>query len=268
MRQHIRNFFSSIANYLKRQARHVWSNIALVVIAAVLVELTSAIQYYYARKQIFETVRQNAETELKVKSLEIQKVMTAVETATDNLLWFARQRLNQPDSLFTVSRRLVEQNNTIVGAALIFTPDYYPEKGHWYEPYVARHKDGTLEEIQLGGPDHDYFKADWWKKGISSEKGYWSDPYYDKDGAKMMLCTYFVPVRDSSGKVVALFGADVSLDWLSGVINARPVHPSSYNLMISSTGQLMVCPVESLVMRHNIQEVTARMEEARSRWFR
>ena len=121
MRQHIRNFFSSIANYLKRQARHVWSNIALVVIAAVLVELTSAIQYYYARKQIFETVRQNAETELKVKSLEIQKVMTAVETATDNLLWFARQRLNQPDSLFTVSRRLVEQNNTIVGAALIFT---------------------------------------------------------------------------------------------------------------------------------------------------
>ena len=261
MRQYIRNIFRSIGNYVKRQARHVWSSIALVVIAAVLVELTSAIQYYYARKQIFETVRQNAETELQVKSLEIQKVMTAVETATDNLQWFVRQRLSQPDSLYTVSRRLVEQNNTIVGAALIFIPDYYPEKGHWYEPYVARHQDGTLEEIQLGGPDHDYFKADWWKKGINSEKGYWSDPYYDKDGAKMMLCTYFVPVRDASGKVVALFGADVSLDWLSGVVNARPVHPSSYNLMISSTGQLMVCPVESLVMRHNIQEVAARLED-------
>lgn len=260
-KQHIKPFISGILSKIGSETKNVRSSIVLVVIAAILVELTSAVQYYFARQHIYETVQQNAETELQVKSLEIQKVMTAVETATKNLLWFARQRLNQPDSLYAVSRRLVEQNSTIVGAALIFTPDYYPQKGHWYEPYVAKRANGVFEEIQLGGPDHDYFETDWWKKAIKSENGFWSDPYFDRDGAKMMLCTYLVPVRDSSGKVVALFGADVSLDWLSDVINARPVHPSSFNLMISSTGQLMVCPVESLVMRHNIQEVTARIED-------
>lgn len=260
-KQHIRPFFSGISDRIRKQASHVWSSIALVVIAAILVELTSAVQYYYARENIYKTVQQNAETELKVKSLEIQKVMTAVETATSNMVWYAKQRLSQPDSLYEVSRRLVKTNSTIIGAALLFVPDYYPQKGHWFEPYVAERKDGTLEEIQLGGPDHDYFKADWWKKAVKADKGYWSEPYYDKDGAKMMLCTYFVPVRDASGRLVALFGADVSLDWLSEIINARPVHPSSFNLMISSTGQLMACPVESLVMRRNIQEVTARIED-------
>lgn len=260
-KQHISPLVSGTLRRLRVLAIRFRSSIALIVIAALLVELSSAIQYYYAREYIYKTVQQNAETELQVKNLEIQKVMTTVETAVHNSVWTVEQNLQNPDSLYRFSRHLVLQNKTIVGAALLFIPDYYPQKGHWYEPYVARRENGKIEEIQLGGPEHDYFRAEWWKKAIASDHGYWSDPYFDSDGAKMMLCTYFVPVHDASGRTIALYGADVSLDWLSNVINARHVHPSSYNLMISSTGQLMVCPVESLVMRQTIQEVTARIED-------
>ena len=260
-KQHISPVVSDAFRHLLKLVKRFGSGIALIIIAALLVQLTSAVQYYYARNYIYKTVQQNAETELQVKNLEIQKVMTAVETAVRNTVWTVEQSLQKPDSLYKFSRRLVMQNNTIVGAGMLFIPDYYPQKGHWYEPYVARREGDVVEEMQLGGPDHDYFQADWWKKGMEKEKGYWSDPYFDKDGAKMMLCSYFVPLHDANGRIVGLFGADVSLDWLSEVINARHVHPSSYNLMISSTGQLMVCPVESLVMRQTIQEVTARIED-------
>ena len=83
----------------------------------------------------------------------------------------------------------------------------------------------------------------------------------------MMLCTYTIPVRDSKGETVALLGADVSLEWLSSVINASHIYPSSYNVVISRTGWVMACPDESLIMRSTIQEVTASSADTTTRYI-
>lgn len=252
----------NISNIFKKLRRETpRSSLALIIIAALLVELTSAIQFWFAGEGIREEVQQRAETELKVKSLEIQKVMAVVETAVNNTVWEVEQQVGRPDSLYGVARRLVRQNDNIVGVGVSFIPNYYPDKGRWFELYVAQRADGTLEASQIGGPNHDYLNSTWFRKALASENGYWSEPYYDNAGAKMMLCSYFMPVHDSHGRVVGLLGADVSLDWLSSVINANPIYPSSFNVIISRTGKLMVCPAESLVLRRSIQDATAHIED-------
>ena len=233
------------------------SSVAIVVIVALLLQVISAIQYWFAREGIRDEVQHRAQTELNVKNLEIQKVMVAVETAVNNTVWAAERLLPTPDSLYLVLRRLVLQNSTIVGAGLLFQADYYPQKGRWFEPYVLLQPNGVLEESQIGGPTHDYLQAEFFQNGIQADSGYWSEPYFDNAGAKMMLCTYTQPIHDSSGRTVALVGADVSLDWLSSVINASHIYPSSYNVILSRTGQIMACPVESLVMQRTIQDITA-----------
>ena len=233
------------------------SGVAIIVTVAVLLEIISTTQTIFVRKAIHEEVVNRAETELRVKNLEIQKVMVAVETAISNTVWAAEHHLEQPDSLYSVLRRMVEQNSTIIGAGLMFKADYYPQKGHWFEPYVAERQDGSIEEAQIGSSTHNYLKADFYLNGIKAARGVGSEPYYDDTGAKMMLCTYTIPVHDSKGEIVALLGADVSLEWLSKVINATHIYPSSYNIVISRTGLVMVCPDESLILRSTIQEVTA-----------
>ena len=45
------------------------SSLALLVTAALLIELTAAVQYWYAKKGIREEVEQRAKSELKVKNL-------------------------------------------------------------------------------------------------------------------------------------------------------------------------------------------------------
>ena len=232
-------------------------SVAIIVTVAVLLELISAVQFMFARRGIREEVEHRAETELRVKNLEIQKVMVAVETAISNTLWTAEHRLESPDSLFTDIRRVLEQNKTVVGVGMMFIPDYYPQKGHWFEPYVARRPDGTIEENQIGCATHDYFETEFYQNGIRAEKGRWSEPYFDEAGARMMLCTYTVPVRNGEGRTVALFGADVSLNWLSGVINANQIYPSSYNIVISRAGKVMAGPDNRHIMRRTIQEITA-----------
>ena len=183
------------------------SSLAILITAAVLIELTAAIQYWYARKGIREEVEQRAKSELKVVNLEIQNIMTAVEVAVKNHAW---------------------------------------------EAEVAS---------QIGGENHDYTQSEFFSVPMKSGKPYWSEPYLDKDGAHDIVTTYGYPLRDKTGRVVAILGADVSLDWLDGLINASHIYPSSYNMMISRKGQLMVCPEESLVMRRTIQDVTAGMKD-------
>ena len=49
-------------------------NIAIMLTAAVLIEVTSIVQYFYAKEGIRKEVEHRAESELKAKSLEIRNV--------------------------------------------------------------------------------------------------------------------------------------------------------------------------------------------------
>ena len=237
------------------------SSLAIILTAAVLVELTNGVQYLFAKRGIQNEVEQRAKSELRAKSLEIENVTTAIEVAVNNMVWAVEAELANPENIPNITRMLLENNEQIVGAGVTFVADYYPKYGHWCELYVARRSNGDIEAEQIGGPDHDYLQSSWFSGAIAANEGYWSDPYYDEKGARMTLCSYFAPVHDQNGQVVALLGADVSLDWLSELINAKQIYPSSFNLLLSRTGQIMACPVESLVMRRNIEQVTADMSD-------
>jgi sigma-B regulation protein RsbU (phosphoserine phosphatase) len=232
-------------------------SVAIIVTVAVLLQLISAVQFMFAHRGIREEVENRAKSELHVKNLEVRSVLTIVETALANTLWTVENRLETPDSLYTDIRRIVEQNPTIVGAGMMFVPNYYPQKGHWFEPYVARRSNGTIEENQIGSAMHNYFDAEFYQNGMSAGKGRWSEPYFDEAGARMVLCTYTMPVHDKRGEIVGLLGADVSLGWLSDVINANHIYPGSFNVVISRTGQVLVGPDNRHILHHTIQEVTA-----------
>ena len=236
------------------------SSLAIIVTAAVLVEATTAIQYYYAEEGIRQEVEHRAESELKAKSLEIRNVMDVVEVAVENMAWAVEQRLSQPDSMLAVTQKLLADNEYIVGSAVAFEPYYYKGKGRQFSPYTYKH-DGTTTSKQLGTDQYDYHTMEWYTAPMESGHGHWSEPYFDEGGGEMMMSTYSLPIRDAAGRNVAIFTADVSLDWLSRIINARHIYPSSYNLLLSRKGQIMVSPVDSLVMRKSIWQVTAGMAD-------
>ena len=244
-----------------RKSMQTKSSLAILITAAVLIETTAIVQYLYASWGIQEGVRSRAEAELKLTSLHIRNVTIAVEVASSNMVWAIERELDTPDSIYNAMRRLVEHNPTIVGCGVAFIPDYYPQKGHWFEPYVAKRDGGVIEEMQIGSASHDYLQQTWFKTGLIADPGTWTEPYYDEAGAKMMLCTYVMPIHDAGGRVVAVLGADVSLEWLSTTINAHPIYPSSYNLMLSREGKILACPIDSTVMKQNIYAAAKRMED-------
>ena len=252
-----------MSNILKRvvpESLRQKSNIAIIVTAAVLVEATSAVQYYYAKVGIRQEVEHRAESELRAKRLEIRDVMNVVEVAVENMAWAVEQRLAHPDSMLAVTQKLLASNEYIIGSAVAFEPYYYREKGRQFSPYTYKH-DGTTTSKQLGTDQYDYHSMEWYTMPMQTGHGYWSEPYFDEGGGEMMMSTYSLPIRDASGRSVAIFTADVSLDWLAEVINAHNIYPSSYNLLLSRKGQIIVCPVDSLVMQQSSRDVSAEMAD-------
>lgn len=231
------------------------SSLAIIVTAAILIELTVAIQYWYAREGIEEEVVRRAKSELTVESLEIQNVMTSVEVAVKNHVWVVESMLEHPDSLYTVEHRFVRENEQIWGCGIAFIPYYYPSKGKWFEPYTTLKLDSNVVKKQIGGPDHDYTKLEFYKHTLEGDSAFWSEPYLDADGARGMVTTYTMPVHDKTGRCVAVMGADVALDWLADVVDANNAYESSYEMIISRNGLLMASPVESLVMQRNIIDI-------------
>ena len=249
-------------NSLKRVKRIVGtSGVLLIMTAAVLLELIAIIQYEYSHDEITKNLRLRAESELRAKDLAIQNILKQVETAVENHVWDAERLLAYPDSSYVVTRRLVEQNSNIIGSSLSFIPNYYSSEGYWFESYAVRRENGVIETMQLGSAAHDYTGMEFFEMPVEMDCARWSNPYLDSDGARMLLTTYSEPVHDSSGRVVAVLDADVSLDWLDNILSMQYVSPSSYHILMSHTGQLMSYPDKGKVMRSTFEEVVSGMKD-------
>ena len=146
---------------------------------------------------------------------KVTGMLDIVEVSGSNVLDEVEYYVEYSDEIFTALVSELELNNRLTGCGVGFVEEYYPECGKWFEPYASFDDNGNAVVAQIGGPDHDYFKSEWYRTGLTAGGGNWSNPYFDESGAKEIVCTYTLPVHDSSGRTVGVLGADISLNWLS-----------------------------------------------------
>ena len=237
------------------------SSIALMITAAILIQINGAVQYFFSRDGISKEVQQRARKELKVKNLEIEQTVTSVETAVANMVWAFERELSRPDSLYALERRVVEQNSMVTGCGIGFVADYYPENGRWFEPYVERLDNGSLEARQIGSESHDYLNAQWFLEGLKAQGGYWSEPYFDDAGARDMICSYTFPLHDIQGRTAAVMCVDISLNWLIDMF-ASPEGSSQASVLVSRQGRILACPDKTLVMQTTVNDISDMYEDS------
>ena len=223
--------------------------LTLIIGAALLLELTSGVLYYSAQNIIHRTVEKLIEREMNAIYLCIRNKLAKVEVTVDNMAWVVADDLEDPDWMYSITQRLVENNPSILGCMVTFVPDYFPQKGHWYEPYAVRRADGTIETMQLGSAEHDYTKIDFYTEAMAKNGGNWCEPYYDKDGARAMVTTYSVPVHDDKGKTVGVVGADIALDWLEEVVEEGKFYKSTQRYIVTEKGHLLAGKDSKLFQR-------------------
>jgi len=229
----------------------------LIFIAALTLEATSITQYIFSQKGIREEASMRAESQMETTKARIMDIINQAEAAVRNSVWIAQWCLEVPDSMGRVTERIVKDNPVVVGSTVAFVPGY-DKKHNLFAPYSYREEGtGTIKLKTLATREYDYPSQEWFTKPLELDAGYWSEPYVDDGGGDMLMTTYSLPLRDANGNVAAVITADISLDWLNELVGNVSVYPNAFSVLLSRSGQVMVCPVETLVMNTNIQDIQA-----------
>ena len=221
----------------------------ILLVAAVVLEATACLQYFYSRAAIDHEAVDRARAELRAAELEINAATGELEAAAKMLTNMAELSLPYPDGIFTCTSTLLETLDNVESAGVAFVPDYYPSKGRWYEVCSSRIIEGDSTRIytrQIGGAHHDYFQSEWFNNGLTIDSAWWSEPYLDDAGAQKMVVSCSHPVRDKAGNIVAVVCIDLSLSKLHRVSEYLQVYKDSYFSIRSSSGMDIVARPDTM----------------------
>lgn len=221
--------------------------VLFAVLAVFVAKRTSAMMSDEAERTARSVVRET------VGRINLQ--MASVETAVRNYAWVVGERLENPEAMYGITRKLVENNDFIIGSAIAFEPGFYKSKGRLYAPYSCVSTNGQLKSFAL---PYEYNAQDWYRVARDGGQTCWCDPYLDEGGGGVQMCTYSVPIKDAKGRVIAVLTADVSLEQLTEQIAAICPYPQSYATVISKSGKYIVMPPQGRTFERDAETVAIR----------
>lgn len=195
-----------------------------------------------------------------------RRVISDVYVAVTNNIYYLEHTLDNPDLHKNTMERIVKSGTRIRSCGICFVENYYPQKGRLFCPFAWRnvaHPDVVYSQ-DVGDADQNYLYDDWFLDVVKSDSARWSDPFYDGYDKKTALSAYNAPIHDAEGRVVAVLGADVSLDWLTAKLNeadstvnkssmmmASKFKMKSSNFIINYDGTFLTHPDESNIIKGN-----------------
>ena len=241
-----------IAKFKPRNSISGRLTIGVTIVSAIIFTLTCTVFIRMAANKMREEATKNAHSELSDTIHQIDAILKSVEVAVENTAWLVPYRVSSPEFMYSITEKILQNNDFICGCAVAFEPHYYDTMGEFYAPYSYRDKNDEIKSKQLGKETYDYHYMDWYQIPKLLDKPYWSEPYYDEGGSEMMMTTYSKPLYDEFGNLYAILKADLSLEWLTELVGNIKAFERSYNLMVSRNASFIVHPDRNLILNETI----------------
>ena len=231
----------------------------VVLIVVVILTATVFVANYYVMRSIKLEENVKANGTLHIVGQRLEAALISVEVAVRNHLSDIREDLGNPDELYGITQMMLEENPNIVGSAIAFRPNFFPEQGVWFSPYSYR-EDKTIKTKQLGSEEYDYHTMDWYQTTDSLGHEYWSEPYFDEGGGEMLMTTYCYPLTDEEGNLIAVVTADILLDYLSELLDAD-FFKHAFACILTRKGTFISHTNEGLELENNIFKITGNTQQ-------
>jgi sigma-B regulation protein RsbU (phosphoserine phosphatase) len=224
-----------------------------MVVGAGLVLLAVSAYTYLEARQILRTQQRSEITQaMQATANRIEIVEGSVEKVVQGLALSVDDLEPGPEKAGRLLERAVLRNPELVGAAIAYDPEVYGS----FAPYA--YMDGDLVRVKdLGRNGRAYEGGDWYQLPFQTGKAQWTEPSYDEGGANMVTATYSVPVhldRDAA-PVSAVVTGDVSLTWLSALLQGLDLGETGYAFLISQNGTFIAHPDHDFIMNESIFSV-------------
>ena len=186
----------------------------------------------------------------------VRRVISDVYVAVTNNIYYIEHNLDDPDCHKETMVRIVKSGTRVRSCGISFIEDYYyPKKEHRFCPFAWRNSANpdVIYSQDMGDADLDYLTADWFLDVVKSDSAQWSEPFYDGYDENTTLSAYEVPIHDQAGRVVAVLGADISLDWLTSKLSEADTTINKSVMMMASIFEMKS---ESFIINHDGSYIT------------
>ena len=196
-------------------ARRMTRRVMLVLL--VMMSALGFLIYYITKELVVEISGSTVHNTIQTTGEIICSQMLEVSVAVENNIFDIERNLGQPDEIQRITERIVKLNPRIRSCGISFIENYYPNKGHAFCPYTW--KDDSLQvNTQKGTPLGDYLESEWFKEAVAKDSAYWSKPFFDAHEKERPFVAYLQPIHDRQGRVVAILGADLSLEFMTDLL--------------------------------------------------
>ncbi len=200
-------------------ARRLTRRVMLVLL--VMMGALAYLIYHVSSSVVVGVNGDNFHSSMQASAMTISNAMSEVNVAVNNNIKDIEDHLSQPDVMGGIMKRIVEYNPRIRSCGISFIENYYPKKGRIFCPYAWRDDSMRVELRPANDPNNDYLASEWFSDAVAKDSAYWSQPFFESGDAKTPLVAYMYPIHDRQGQVVAILGADLSLGFVTELLNKQ-----------------------------------------------
>ena len=192
---------------------------SILLMAVPIFVLSVGIFYLQSRYLIRQEAMARSNSIVRSMIQRVSNYMYSIEASTKANAWLLEDNFC-PDSLVSISQRVVRLNPHILSCSVITAPDMFPKyvntgKAGWVDPFDG-HTEGTI----------DYNEA---------------------------VATYCHPLRSKSGQIIGVITTDLSFSHLAKIINDAPLpYPNAYFVLTGDDGRFFIHPDTTQLFRKTI----------------
>jgi sigma-B regulation protein RsbU (phosphoserine phosphatase) len=157
-----------------------------------------------------------------------------------------------------IARNAVSDHPSVFGVSIAFQPRVLAGGTERFGTYV--HRTNAVSRFatrDLATPEQAYWERDWYREAIDKGMAVWSEPFFDQGGTDKNVVRLAVPFfrattgdeREPAGVVAAV----IELDWLRRLANTNEFSDTSYAIIFSRTGKLIIHPKANYVIAETIE---------------
>jgi signal transduction histidine kinase len=225
----------------------------IMLLAVPLFVLSLGAFYVQSRYLIRQQAIQRTNSILKTTIQRVRNYMNTIETSTNANAWLLEEHFT-PDSLESVSKRMVRFNPNILSCSVSTVPNTFPQYGRYFSIYTVNEVD-TI--VSVRETNYAYYDKDWYRVPLMKGRASWVEPFSEHTEGTInhneAVATYSRPLRSEEGHVVGVLSADFSFSQLAkAVLSTSQSYSDAYFMLIGGDGRYFVHPDSTQLFRKTI----------------
>ena len=212
----------------------------VVLFVSILFAATFSLMFYYARQAVREESIGRAEDLLDRFEIEVGRKLHEKEVVSKQTQWYVEQNLSDTLEIGKYIQQILANEPSIIGIAAAFKHGTYPDRqDNDYMIYYHRKKGKVVRSERFANDS--YLHQQWYEEPLQRNISMWTEPREDYRTDDEPIITYAIPLC-KNGEVVGVYGVDISMYWLSQLIQAMRPLPNMYGAMMTHAGAFVIHP--------------------------